>query len=90
MPSLPGVATDPVTGRLLPGPGTTVRFRDAKYAATVTTDAAGHRTMAVTRATDGAAVASGPVDTAEQWAAFPADVRQHLKAVEDVLTKRRP
>ena len=82
-PTLPGVAgpIDP----LAPGRGTVVRYADATYAATVTTDAAGHRQMVVTTADGNRRVAAGPVDTAEQWAKFPADVRQHLQAVQRVL-----
>jgi hypothetical protein len=93
IPTLPGVVgPDPATGQLpddaqLPLPGnarTTVAYSDSTYLAKVTTDAAGHRQMVV-RTLDGKQVAAGPVDTAEQWAAFPADVRQHLQVVQDLL-----
>ncbi len=97
IPTLPGVVgPDPATGRLpddpqlpLPGNGrTTVAFDDGTYSARVSTDAAGHKQMVVKDA-DGNPVASGPVDTAEQWVAFPADVRQHLQAVQALLNGKR-
>ncbi len=99
IPTLPGVVgPDPVTGRLpddpqLPLPGharTTVAFDDGTYSARVSTDAAGHKQMAV-RDAAGRPVAAGPVDTAEQWNAFPADVRQHLQSVRTLIAApRRP
>ena len=93
IPTLPGiVGPDPVTGRIpddyqMPLPGTartTVSFNDGTYSARVNTDPAGHKRMVVT-GTDGRQVAAGPVDTPEQWNAFPADVRQHLQAVRNLL-----
>ena len=93
IPTLPGViGPDPATGRLpddpqLPLPGntrTTVAFDDGTYSARVTTDALDHKRMVV-RAAGGRQVAAGPVDTVEQWNAFPADVRRHLQAVRDLL-----
>ena len=93
---LPGVVgPDPATGHLpddLQLPGTTrtaIRYSDDTYSARVTADATGHKTMVV-KTLDGKAVATGPVDTAEQWAAFPADVRRHLQAVADLLNGKRP
>ena len=97
IPTLPGViGPDPVTGRLpddpqLPLPGdarTTIAFDDGTYSARVSSDAAGHKSMLVKDA-DGKLVASGPVDTLEQWNAFPADVRQHLQAVRNLLDGKR-
>ncbi len=93
VPTLPGiVGPDPVTGRIpddvqLPLPGnsrTTVSFNDGTYSARVTTDPAGHKQMVVKDA-DGKQVAAGPVDTQEQWNAFPAVVRQHLATVQKLL-----
>jgi hypothetical protein len=97
IPTLPGVlGPDPVTGRLpddpqLPLPGTartSISFDDGTYSARVSGDGAGHKTMVVTDA-DGRVVASGPVDTPEQWNAFPADVRQHLQSVRKLLDGNR-
>ncbi len=97
IPTLPGiVGPDPVTGRIpddvqLPLPGdvarTTVSFNDGTFSARVTTDPAGHKQMVV-RDADGKQVAAGPVDTAEQWNAFPADVRQHLATVQKLLNSK--
>ncbi len=97
IPTLPGVAgPDPATGRLpddpqLPLPGnarTAVAFDDGTYSARVTADAAGHKTMVVKNA-DGRQVAAGPVDTLQEWNNFPADVRRHLQAVQDLLDGKR-
>ena len=100
IPTLPGVVgPDPATGRLpddpqLPLPGnagaarTAVSFDDGTYSARVTTDPAGHKHMVVNDAA-GKQVAAGPVDTPAQWDAFPADVRQHLQAVQNILRGKR-
>jgi hypothetical protein len=65
-------------------------FSDGTYSAHVETDKDGHKQITVKDNT-GAVVATGQVDTEEQWKKLPDDVQMHLKVLNSMLFHpRRP
>jgi hypothetical protein len=85
--NLPGVVQpDPFDPQLPLGGNTQVAmsFTDGTYSANVNSDNAGHKNMVVKDKT-GNTIAEGLVDTEEQWAKFPADVRGHLDVMHKML-----
>ncbi len=65
---------------------TEMAFDDGTYAAKVSADDTGSKHMVV-KDRQGKMVATGAVDTESDWAAFPQDVRDHLKVLHKVLFK---
>ena len=63
-------------------------FKDDVYAATVTTDKTGHKILVV-KDTTGLVVATGPVDTTEEWGKFSADIRSHLEVMRKMMAQQQ-
>jgi PDZ domain len=63
----------------------TMEFDDGKYSGVISADSASNRFMVV-KDKIGTVVASGPIDTEEQWNKFPQDVRKHLGFVRSVVS----
>jgi hypothetical protein len=59
-------------------------FSDGTYSASVKTDAMGRRHMTV-KDTGDRVVASGPVNTEEEWDKFAPEIRQHLEIMHKAL-----
>jgi hypothetical protein len=75
----------------LPGvniPQVGITFKDDTYTATVKTNAQGHKHMIVKNMAN-LVVAEGPIDTAEEWNKFPADVRKHLEVMHKVIVDQK-
>ena len=66
------------------GNQTAMTYSDDTYSASVKADTQGRRHMTVKDLT-GQVVASGPVDTEEQWQKFKPDVREHLEMLHRML-----
>ncbi len=66
------------------GNQTAMNFSDDTYSASVKADTQGRRHMTV-KDLSGQVIASGPVDTEEQWQKFKPEIRDHLEMLHKML-----
>lgn len=82
----PAPPFDP-TQPLGPNNQVALSFSDDTYSAMVKPDTQGRRHMIVKDQT-GQVVASGPVDTEEEWNKFDPDIRKHLEVMHKMLARK--